>query len=136
MNVDVTLLLDEQADLDSDRAALHLFAKTETLHDHVHARTAMRATRGEAHLGERLAVGNMDALRFFLRAFEPRAEANDRAIHRVCERQVNNGDRRHAFFDETDLHGEVAVAVDEAIRAVERIDHPHARLAEAAFGVD
>src|SRR5689334_4965775 len=41
-----------------------------------------------------------------------------------------------AVLGESDLDREVAVAVDEAVGAVEWIDHPHARLFETAFCVD
>src|SRR5690348_2611869 len=96
----------------------------------------MRSTRGETHVSESLSIGNMNALGFSLRPLDPRATADNGAIQRVRKRQINHRDYGRAFFDETDLHGEVAVAVDEAVRAVERIDQPHARLAQAALGVD
>ena len=40
------------------------------------------------------------------------------------------------FFCQSDLNSEIAIAVDEAVCAVEWIDHPHARLFEPAFCVN
>src|SRR5690349_24204585 len=96
----------------------------------------MRTTRGESHLGEIFAIGNSSAFGRPLRTFDPTAATYRGAIQNVCERRVNDSDDGFAFFDKADLHGEVAVRVDESVCAVEGIDQPHARLTQTPLSVD
>src|ERR1043165_2428313 len=96
----------------------------------------MRATRCESHLCEPCVIETPVFFRLWVRTLDPRAVTDHGAIQHIGERKVDNSDNWFAVFNETDLHGEVAVAVDESISAVEWIDHPNARLAKAAFGVN
>src|SRR6185369_738583 len=58
------------------------------------------------------------------------------AIKHASQRLIDYTQNTGAVLGESDLDCEVAVTVDEAVRAVERIDHPHARLLETPFCVD
>src|ERR1700752_2762620 len=95
----------------------------------------MRSTGRETHLCKCLSPRNGDALGFAEWALDPTAIAGDGAIQHARQRYVHDSNNRFAVFDQTDLDGKVAVAVDETVRAVEWIDHPHARLAQAAFSI-
>ena len=71
-----------------------------------------------------------------VRAFDPGAATECRAVEHARQWHIDHGGDTLAIFNEPDLHSEVAVAVDETVRPIKRIDHPDARFAEAAFGVD
>ena len=73
---------------------------------------------------------------FQVGAFNPGAAAANRAIENASQRLVNNAEHAFAVFGQANLHREVAVAFDEAGGAVERIDHPDARLVETVRSVD
>src|ERR1041384_8016371 len=68
--------------------------------------------------------------------FQPLPGVMYRAIHDAGQWLKDDAKNTLTVFGESDLNCEIAVAVDEAVGAVERIDHPHARLLEAAHRVD
>jgi hypothetical protein len=49
---------------------------------------------------------------------------------------VHNTDDTLAVFDQSDLHREIAVTLDEACCTVERINHPYTSLLEPSISVD
>src|SRR6185369_6872154 len=61
---------------------------------------------------------------------------NNGTVKHSGQRLVNNAEHATSVFGQTDLNREVAIAVDEAGGAVERIDHPHALLVETVRSVD
>ena len=75
-------------------------------------------------------------LRLKLRTLDPCSFAAHGTIQDAGQWLINNSQHALAVFGESDLNREIAVAVDETIRAVEWIDHPDARLSETAFCVD
>src|SRR6185503_4447676 len=136
MDVEIALLLDQQSDLYSHRAALHFFAKAKAFYDLVHARASMGATRGQTHRRQIGFIGNVCSFGFKLRALDPCSFTSYSAIKNSGQRLINNSEHALTFFSQADLNCEIAVTVDEAVGAVERVDHPHARLFKSAFGVD
>ncbi len=82
--------------------------------------------------GVRAAIGSNGA-RLMLRS----AVAGMAAIGLVERRQMHDAEHRHAAFDQRDVDGELAVARDELLGAVERIDQPEAlrRLGGQALGL-
>src|SRR3546814_198242 len=46
---------------------------------------------------------------------------------RACHRRLDHSEQDLAVLDQGDVDGELAVALDELARAVERIDHPQTR---------
>src|ERR1051325_2735458 len=58
-----------------------------------------------------------------------------RDISHIDSRAVHDAEHRPAVLDEADQHGELAIARDKFLRAVERIDNPEAgrRLGETRF---
>jgi hypothetical protein len=61
----------------------------------------------------------------------PRAVAGPAMPQRAGHRRLDHAEHRHAVLDEGDVDGELAIALDELARAVERIDHPQPRPAPA-----
>ena len=96
----------------------------------------MRSTRRQTHFGKRPCVGDACLFRFELRTFDPCSFATYRTIKHTGQRLINHAESTLPVLCKPDLDGEIAIAVDETIRAVEWIDHPHARLAETSFCVN
>ena len=136
VNVEIALLFDNQADFDSDRAAPHFLFDTKAW-----TTLSMRGLRCDRLAASRI-VARFHVIRYArsvpvrIRALDPGAAAANCAIQNAGQRLVNNSEHAFAVFRQTNLHCEVAVAVDEAGSAVERIDHPDARLVEAACSVN
>src|ERR1043165_3323652 len=132
VDVEVCLTLDEQAHLDADRVALHFGADAERAHHRVQARAAVRAARGEPHARKLALVCDAQPLglqslpRLRSRAQDPGTLAARGPVENVCGGRVEDAERALAGDRQADLHGEVARARDETLRAVERVDHPHA----------
>src|SRR2546423_3239451 len=122
--VEVALSLDQKSDLDADRMNPHLRADAERAHQRVHARASIRAALGQTHARQLRLVRDAKALgaRSFpglrVRAQDPRAVAARRPVEHVGRGRVEDAERAAARDRETDLHGEVARARDEALRAV------------------
>ena len=51
-------------------------------------------------------------------------------------RRLHHAEHRHAVLDQRDVDGELAIALDELARAVQRIDHPQPRPGQALRGGD
>jgi hypothetical protein len=69
-------------------------------------------------------------------AFDPAATANHCSKEQSTQRHVNNTEHTHPLFSESDLDREISVAIDETVRAIERIHHPHARFIEAMLSIN
>ena len=97
----------------------------------------MRAARRQTHVATESFLSETCALSGSkLRAFDPRSFTSHSAIENSGQWQINNSEHALAFFSESDLNSEIAVAVDETVCAVEWIDHPHARLLEPSFCIN
>ena len=120
----------------------YLRADSERAHQRVHVRAAVRAALGQAHAREVGFVGDSEALGLQsfpglrCRAQDPGAVAARGPVENVGRGRVEDAERAAARDRETNLHGEVARARDEALRAVERVNHPHALAREACCGVN
>src|SRR5947209_17696458 len=136
MYVEVALALDDQPDLDPDRAARHLLFEPERAHNRVHLRTAMVATHSEPQARQLRLLRDAQLLRARLAPHDPRAVSARRIIEHVRVGQIDDAECGRTLDGETDLHGEVAVTRDETLRAVERINDPHARAIQTAHGVN
>src|SRR5205085_6844491 len=136
MYVKITLALDNETDLDPDRAARHLLFEAERAHNRVHLRTAMIATHSEPQMRQLYLLRDAQTLRARLAAHDPRAMPARRIIEHIRVGQIDDAERGRALDSKTDLHGEIAVARDEPLRAVERIDDPHARAIKTAHSIN
>ena len=86
----------------------------------------MRAACGQTHLGKVFLIGNFCLFGFELWTLDPCSAAMNGAIEHARQRLIDHAKDALAILSEADLDCEIAVAVDETVRAVERIDHPHA----------
>src|SRR6185369_4467179 len=114
----------------------HFVFEAESRDDFVHAWAAMRAAGSQTHLGEGFLVGDFCLFGLELRTLDPCSASMHRAIEHTGQWLIDHAESTHAVLGESDLDREIAVAVDEAVCAVEWIDHPDARLFETAFCVD
>ena len=98
------------------------------------ARVEVRAARGDAQRrGGRAAGGDAAfAVAVAAEGALPRHAVPDGA----ADRRLDHAEDRHAVFDERDVDGELAVALQELAGAVERVDQPEARPAAALFQRD
>src|SRR6185503_10218136 len=136
MNVDVTLLFDNQTDLDANRTALYFLSKAETRHHSIHPGTSVRTTCSQTHFSKLSMIRDSCTLDREIGTFNPTASMPRRAIHHSSERLINNGDNALGVFNQAYLDREITVALNESGCAVEWIDHPHTPLAKTTLGVD
>src|ERR1051325_1464068 len=136
MHVKIALALDDQPDLDSDGAALHLFFDSERMDDPLKARASVRAARGHSHLRYVVVVCDARALNLKPRSLDPGSSPARRPVEKIGKRLIDHAHDGFAIQGETDLDGEISVARDETVRPVQGVDHPDAALAEASLCVD
>ena len=85
----------------------------------------MRAAGGQTHF-VRVVVGTDSCLlRIKTRALDPAATSFHGAIQHSGKRLVNHAQHRFAIHRQANLNCKVAVALDETVGAVERVNHPH-----------
>src|SRR6185369_8466728 len=96
----------------------------------------MRAAGSQSHGRHDSRIRDRRLLGFKLRTLDPRSCAAHGPIKHPRQRLINHTQHALSFFGQSNLNREVAVAVDEAVGAVERIDHPDARFIQPSFGVD
>src|SRR5918912_1125459 len=110
MNVEVALPLDYQADLDADRAALHLLLDSERAHDHVHARASVIAAGGKPNLCQLIFVRDSRTRRLETLALDPRARTFDGTVQKVRQRLTDHAEHAPALDRQADLDREISVA--------------------------
>src|ERR1043165_8268209 len=57
-------------------------------------------------------------------------------IEHASQRLINHTQHANTILGESDLNGEIAIAVDETICTVEWIDHPHTRLCQSSLSIN
>ena len=135
VDVEVALPLTDEPDLEPDAAGADFALDTKRRANGVDALAAVRTADGDAHLGRvgRLADSKRDRLAV---AFaKPRARAARRIEDPSARRLIDDPEPRDAVDGKADHDGELAVALDELLGAVHRVDDPEAVVREPPLRV-
>jgi hypothetical protein len=95
----------------------------------------MGTARGKSHQMNIVMKGDLRPLRFYPRSLDPRAATLYRAIQHTTDWLVDHSKDTIPFFRESDLDGEVTVAVDEARCPIERINHPNPSFLKSTISI-
>src|SRR6266516_445364 len=136
MNVKIALSLDDKSDFDANGASPDFFFEAEGAHHLVHSRAAMRAAGGQAHTFQVSVVADSRPLGRESCPLDPRSASLHGAIQKPGQWLIDNTENGLAIHRQPNLHGKVAVAFDETVGSVQRIDHPDAPLFQSAICVE
>ncbi len=129
------MLFGNQANLYAYRSAPRFVFEAERADDALHARTAMRTTRGQHHFARPGQVRNQQTRRGVFSCFDPRSPVARRAIKNVAHGLINDSEDTLAADGQPNLHGKITVAINEVLRSIHRIDQPHSILVQPVRGV-